>query len=108
MDNNTKLGLSKYLKFKGFTSRWANDYAGYDFCYNLNIHHEDPESNLNLCPKNFREIAEELIKSFDGYMHLQNKGFLLSLHTVNDPDGYQTTFLYYNPESNGNTISYSS
>ena len=104
MDTNTQITLNKYFKFKGLKTRWVSDEEKYKFRYNLNIHEEDEESGLNLNPKNFRQIADQLMQAFDGKMHLNDKGFLLSLHTSTDNDGYVTTYLYYNPESNGVTL----
>ena len=98
MDKNTQIALGRYLKFKGFNFKWVSDYDGHKFCYNMNIHHEDPELHLNLHPKNFIEITDQLIKAFNSNMNLDNKGFLLSLHLCVDEDGYETTYLYYNSQ----------
>lgn len=104
MDTNTQIALNKYLKFKGFETKWVSDKDNYKFAYNLNIHHEDRESGLDLNPKTFREIATDLTLAFIDNMDLEPKQFVLSLHTNTDEDGYKQTFLYYNPESNGQTI----
>ena len=104
MDINTKIALNKYLKFKGFQTKWVMDENNCQFAYNLNIHHEDRDSGLDLNAKNFREIANELISADIANMDLETKEFVLSLHTNTDEEGYKQTFLYYNLESNGKTI----
>lgn len=104
MDTNTQIALNKYLKSRGFQTKWISDDENHKFNYNMNIYHEDLESGLDLSPKNFRQIADQLILAFNGNMHLNNKEFVLSLHTHTYEDGYKRTYLYYNPESNGVTV----
>jgi hypothetical protein len=105
MDPNTRIAIQRYLRSKHVEVEWlesGEQVSGW--LYNLNVYHEDERTGLNLSPKTFREIVDDLMRCFSGCHHLPSKKLVLYFRSVKESDGYERSYLYYNPESNGRLL----